>query len=264
MTAAHTRGFALFARAGYAARGLVYTLIGAFTVYAAWRGGGDSPGSKEAVKTILEAPAGDVLALGLLAGLAGYAAWRFVQAVFDTDDHGFDPRGLAVRAGLLASCASYGLLVAWTFSRWRGSGGSGGGGLAETLAGFIGHRVTAVVLALVFAGVAFAHLRKAWVKGYEKHFDADQAAMKWIHPVSRVGLVARGMVFVILALLLGWRAWTARGAGGETPGLEQALTALRGLPAGTWLLGAMGAGLLCFAGYSFVEARYRRINVEDA
>lgn len=264
MTAAHTRGFALFARAGYAARGLVYTLIGAFTVYAAWRGGGDAPGSKDAVRTILEAPAGDVLAVGLLAGLLGYAAWRFVQSVFDTDDHGTDLRGLAVRAGLLTSCASYGLLVAWTFSRWRGvGGGDSGGGVAETLVGFVGHRITAALLALVFAVVAFAHLRKAWVKGYEKHFEADAGTMRWVHPVSRIGLCARGAVFVILAVSLGWRAWSAGGTG-ETPGLEEALAALRGLPAGTWLLGAMGLGLLCFALYSFVEARYRRINVEDA
>ncbi len=261
----HHTAVRVLARAGYGARGLIYLIIGGLTVYASFYGG-DAPDSKGAVATLLGNRFGDLVAIALLVGLAGYVTWRFVQSVFDTDDHGLDPKGLAIRGGLLASCVSYGLLAAWTFSRWQGGGGGGGGesSVADTIAGFIGHRVTAVVLAITFAIVAFAHIKKAWQRGYREHFDAEGRSKAFVDPISRVGLTARGAVFVVLAALLGWRAYAAGGTSGKPPGLQQALTTLRELPAGSLLLAAMGAGLMCFAAYSFIEARYRRINVEDA
>ncbi len=59
------------------------------------------------------------------------------------------------------------------------------------------------------------------------------------------------------------RAWRADG-GGETPGTKEALEFVQSLPAGWLLLAATGLGLVCFALYSFVEAWFRRINIEDA
>ena len=49
-----------------------------------------------------------------------------------------------------------------------------------------------------------------------------------------------------------------------TPGVEDALSFVQGLPFGGILLGAMGVGLMAFALYSILEAIWRRINVEDA
>jgi len=132
------------------------------------------------------------------------------------------------------------------------------------VAAFVGHRLSAGILAIVFAIVAFAHFKKAWEGGYEAHLEASAKAMTYIHPISKVGLVARGVVFVIISGLLGWRTWTAEGTDGSPPGLTDALAVLREQPFGTWLLGAMGVGLFCFALYSFTEAIFRRINIEDA
>ena len=91
---------AWLARSGYAARGVVYLIVGGLAVLAALGGGGQTTDSKGALLTILQQPFGNVL-LGLVAlGLVGYAIWRLVQALMDTDHHGTDAKGLAIRGGL--------------------------------------------------------------------------------------------------------------------------------------------------------------------
>ena len=147
---------------------------------------------------------------------------------------------------------------------YGGSGGGGDGNVATTIAGFIGSRAVALLLTLVLVGVGIAHIVKAVKKGYAKHFQAPPRAMKAIHPIARTGLVARGLVFLILAFLFFYRGLSAGEEGGGTPGIKAALDFLNELPAGFLLIGAMGLGLICFALYSFLEAIWRRINVEDA
>ncbi|MCP3141459.1 DUF1206 domain-containing protein [Pyxidicoccus sp. QH1ED-7-1] len=46
---------------------------------------------------------------------------------------------------------------------------------------------------------------------------------------------------------------------GEAGGLGEALTALAEQPFGPWLLGAVALGLVAYAVYQLLEARYRRI-----
>lgn len=253
------------ARAGYAARGLIYTVIGFFAALAA-TGAGETLGSRDALATLLDSGAGSVLAYALIAGLAFYALWRLIQAGFDTDHHGTGAEGLAVRGGLLVSGLTYLTLAAYAWSLARGSGAGGkGGGFAETLAGFVGSRWASALLALVLAGAGIAHIVKALREKYARYLDAGPSAMRAIHPIAKTGLVARGIVFLVVAFLFALRAWASGGGGSnETPGLREALQFIQGLPAGGWLLAATGVGLLAFALYSFTEALYRRINVEDA
>jgi hypothetical protein len=250
------------ARMGYAARGLIYLVIGFFAALAAV-GSGQAMGAEDALTTLLSSGFGGAIAYALVAGLVFYAGWRLIQSGYDTDDHGTDPKGLSVRAGLAASGITYLTLAFYTFSRARGSGGgSNGGGAADAIAAFVGAQLTAAILALILAGVAAAHFIKAYRAGYERHIEADAAKMRIIHPIARSGLVARGAVFLVLAFLLARRA-IAGGGTGEA-GSREALEYVQSLPAGWLLLALMGIGLLAFSLYSFIEAFYRRVNIEDA
>ena len=258
--------FKPFARTGYAARGLVYTVIGVFAVLAAF-GSGEEMGSRGALQVLLDSPFGGVLAIALICGMISYVLWRFIQSIFDTDGHGLDFKGAAVRGGLLASGITYAILAVYTFGLWNGSNGgdSGGGGdVANMIAGFVGSRAVALVLTAVFAGAGIAHIWKAVRRGYARHFDAPPGMMKFVHPVARTGLVARGLSFLVIAFLLFYRGLSAGEEGGATPGIEDALRFVQELPFGALLLTAMGIGLVAFALYSFLEAAWRRINVEDA
>ncbi|WP_439604707.1 DUF1206 domain-containing protein [Shinella sp.] len=253
--------FRPMARAGYASRGVIYLVIGFFAALAAI-GSGEAMGSRDALETLLSSGFGGVIAYALVAGLVFYAAWRFVQSGFDTDDHGTDAKGLAIRGGLAVSGITYLALAFYTFSRTRGaSGGGEGGGFADTMAGFVGASLTSTILACVLAGAGVSHFIKAWRKGYEKHIEADATKMRMIHPIARTGLVARGSIFLVLAFLFARRALA--GGSGDA-GSREALEYVQSLPAGGLLLALMGIGLIAFALYSFIEAAYRRINVEDA
>src|SRR5918997_6489379 len=86
------------ARFGYAAKGVVYMVMGILAVLAAVEaGGGSTTDQNGAFQTIEEAPFGQVL-LGVVAvGLMGYVLWRSIQAVADPDGEGLGPKALGKR-----------------------------------------------------------------------------------------------------------------------------------------------------------------------
>ncbi|TPW27913.1 DUF1206 domain-containing protein [Pararhizobium mangrovi] len=253
-----------FARVGYAARGLIYLVIGVFAVLAAF-GNGSKKDTHGALQTLLQNTAGSILAWILIVGLFSYALWRVTQSLLDTDDHGTGAKALAIRGGLLASAFTYAALCIYTFSMWYGStgssSGSGGSGVSSFFASIVGAQVVAWCLAIVFAGVGIAHFIKAFKSGYAKFFKASPDKMRIIHPLAKTGLIARGIIFWVIALLFVYRGIDG-GQGGGRPGMSAALNFIQGLPFGSILLGLMGIGLVAFAVYSFAEAIWRRIRFD--
>src|SRR5689334_3727047 len=82
------------ARAGHAAKGVVYVLVGALAVQAALGFGGQTTDTKGAVRSVAQLPGGKLLLPLLAAGLAAYALWRFSQAALDPDRKGKDLKGI--------------------------------------------------------------------------------------------------------------------------------------------------------------------------
>lgn len=257
-----------FARMGYGARGIIYLVIAGFALTSAlW--GGETEDTRGALETILASGPGTIVAIVLAVSLLGYAAWRFVQSIFDTDDHRTSAKGLAVRGGLLVSGISYGLLALYVLSLWRGTAASGesgsAGSFATMFASVVGSRIVAYAIAAMFAGAGIAHIWKAAKKGYRRHIQPPPRLAGLLDHVAVTGLGARGTVFLILALLMLTRGLSAGDdGGGDPPGIQEALAYIVGLPMGRLLLGAMAVGLAAFALYSLAEALWRRINVEDA
>ena len=250
-----------FARSGYFARGVVYLVIGFFALLAAF-GQGEEKSPQEALVEILQQPYGTILVWLMVVGLVAYSLWRFAQALKDADDHGSKLRGLLIRAGLLVSGFAYAALALYALSLlgvFGGGSDSGSRPLADAFAAFVGQQAVSLVLGVIFAGVALAHVWKALRRKYAKYFEAPQGCMPLIHVVSILGLLARGAIFAVLAWIMFLRFNSTRSAGG--PGTEQALQFIQHLPMGRWWLACIGLGLIAFALYSFIEAKWRRINL---
>ncbi|MHC8338675.1 DUF1206 domain-containing protein [Pseudomonas sp. HLT2-19-2] len=256
----------VLARGGYAARGVLYLIIGIFALLAAL----DSTKPKDSHKSLealLSQPFGYVLVGLVVAGLLAFACWRVLQATRDVDHHGKKLKGLVIRAGLLAGGVVNGALAFFAsgllIGGIRSSGNSGGEQTKDLLAYLLSwehSNVLVYLVALIPLGVGIAHIIKGWKSSFEKYFEADEDVMRYVRPVSRFGLIARGVVFIEIALLL-----IISGSNYKTmdpPGMKDALDALQNLPAGGVILMVMSLGLIAFAVYSLSEAVWRKINMD--
>jgi hypothetical protein len=262
-----TRGsgskIAWLARSGYAARGVVYLIIGGLAVLAALGSGGQTTDSKGALVTILQQPFGKVLLALVALGLVGYAIWRLVQASMDPDNHGTDAKGVAVRGGLLVSAVSHVLLAFFALSLIFGWGAGGGGdsGTQDWTAWLLQQpfgRWLVALVGLAVIGAGLAHMVKGYKAKFEKYLQMDHDLLDKTSPICRFGLIARGVVFLIIGGFLVVAAW--RFSSGDVVGLQGALQTLQQQPYGWILLGIVALGLFAFGVYSLIEARYRRID----
>lgn len=251
------------ARMGYAARGIVYLLVGGLAALAVVGPKGQTEGSRGALQWVLDAPLGDFLLGAIAVGLLGYSMWRSIQAVKDPDHHGTDAKGLAIRASLLVSAVTHIILAFFAAKLIFTFGGSSeGGGGSESGAGWLMSQpygrwlVGGVGLLLIGAGVA--HVYKGWKAKFDKHFDMPASTQAWAYPVCRFGLAVRGLVFVIIGgfFLLAAYKFNSEKAGG----IAEVFTTLREQPFGAWLLAFVAIGLFAFGAYSVLEAIYRRVN----
>ena len=93
------------ARVGYAAKALLYTVVGVLALRSALGDGGGTTGSRGALATLVRQEYGALVLLVIAVGLFGYAAWRIVEAILDPARRGTSAKGLALRASFV-SCGS--------------------------------------------------------------------------------------------------------------------------------------------------------------
>ncbi|MGD8175297.1 DUF1206 domain-containing protein [Marinimicrobium sp. ARAG 43.8] len=259
----HNTALVLLARAGYAARALVYLLVGGLATLAVLGQGGDTTGSRGALRSVLSAPLGDVLLAIITAGLIAYAIWRSFQALTDADRHGKTPKGLAIRSGLLASAVSHLLLAGFAISLIMAFGQSGdsNGGSQDAASWLMSQpygRWLAAIVGLVFVVIGGAHAFKGWTVQFEDYFDMPSTIRCWAFPVCRIGLVVRGVVFVVVGGLFMTAAYHIDSS--QAGGTAEALNTLREQPFGPWLLGIVAVGLMAFGVYSLLESLYRQVH----
>lgn len=259
------------ARLGYAAKGLVYIIIGGIAVQAALGQGDQVTGSEGALQSIARQPFGRVMLAIVALGLAGYALWRLVQAIRDPEHKGSDAKGIATRVGYAISGLIHaGLaLAAGRLVFGSGSGGGGGGGGAE---GGVDSRTAMLMqqpfgpwlVGLVGLGIAAYgayQLYRAYASDPAKRLSLTgmgATAREWVIRSARLGYAARGVVFGIIGFLLIQAARHFDPS--DAVGLGGALRTLQEQSYGPWLLGAVAVGLVAYGIFELVKARYRRIH----
>ena len=241
--------FEKFTRLGFAARGLIYFLIG----YLALRSGRAEDGG--GIIDYLASGSGLILVAIMAAGLLAYGAWRLLEAWIDSAGRGSDPKGAAARAGgAVAGLVHIALGVAAALHA-LGSGGGGGDSAesgARTALGLPGGGLVLILVACLLLATAFVQLANAWKQNFMRHIGGGVAARRWIGWLGRAGFLARGIVFLIIAWFF-WRAGSEESAG-QAGGIAEALQSLPDA-----LRTLVAAGLLLFGLFSLAEARFRRI-----
>ena len=253
------------ARVGYVAKAVLYATIGALAARAAVGAGGAATDTRGAMATVLQAPFGRVLLIPIALGLIGYAAWRILEAIVDPERRGHDVRGLAVRASYLARGVVH-LGLAYTAVRFaigQRSSSSGGGERSKeataTAFQYPGGDWLVWTVAIAIAGYGAYQLYRAVTAKLSEQIDTGAASSEagaWVIGVSRVGIAARGIVFLAIGWLL------ARAAAGHDAnragGIGDALRTLADL--GRWPFAAIALGLVAYGAYQLVNARYRRMS----
>ncbi|HEX8340916.1 MAG TPA: DUF1206 domain-containing protein [Tepidisphaeraceae bacterium] len=248
------------ARLGYAARGIVYLLVGGLAILAALGRGGGTGDTKDALRATLSAPGGWALLAALAAGLVAFAGWRAFQAAVDPDHGEVDAKAVARRVGFAVSAITY-LLLAVAASRLAWGSGAGGGSDTDSWTAWLMNqpfgRWMVGILGAVVIGIGVGMIVKAWRRKYERYLDLGHPLMQKLRPVCRFGIAARGAVFFVIGGFFLYAAYTYDPS--KAGGLREVFGEVSAQPFGQVLLGVLAAGLFSFGVYGLVQARYRRV-----
>lgn len=255
------------AKIGFVSKGLIYSTIGILAALAAYTAKSEASGSRGALRTIFEQPFGRYLLLAVAVGLFGYAIWKFVQAIEDTEDRGSDWKGYAVRSLYAIVGVIYGSLIFFAVKLFLDLENSEGkytpaeDWTATLLAQPFG-QILVGAIGLGIVGFAFFQFYEAFTTKFReklKTSEMSEKTEKIVVRIAQIGLSARGIVFLLIGIFLTKAAVEFRPETAE--GIRGALRTLENQPYGWILLGIVAVGLIIYGLYMFIFAKYRKINV---
>ncbi len=246
--------FGWLVRLGYAARGLVYILLGYLALSTAGKAG---EGQSAVFDMIQDVPLGSPLLYLVAIGLLAYALFKLLDAATDIENHGSGAEGAAKRVGSAASAIAH-LVLAYTAYQFasgaqhRSAGDGGGQERASTL---LSWEMGWILLGLLGLGFLVAGVFQA-KSAYDAHFmqRLSGRAPTAVKTIGRIGHAARAVVFLVIGWSLVQAGWLEQS--GEVNGLGAAIMALSDNGA---LYSLVAAGLILFGIFSLIAARYRII-----
>ncbi|UOQ66519.1 DUF1206 domain-containing protein [Hymenobacter volaticus] len=253
-------GIRALARFGFAAKGLVYLLMGLLALLAATgQRGGQTADKKQAVQTLQDVPGGSVL-LGFIAlGLLGYIIWRFVQAVRDTENKGSGAKGIGRRIGYAGSGLLYASL-AWFAAQlaFKGSASDGGNSqqtLTAKVLSWPGGDWIIIAVGLIIIGAGIYQIINAYSGKFYKHVNSSDLPANQqniVYRTGQVGYTARGIVMGIIGYFFVQAG--RQSSASQTGTTDEAFDLLATM--GPAVLGIVALGLMAYGLYMLVQARY--------
>jgi Domain of Unknown Function (DUF1206) len=250
-------------RVGYAAKGVLYLLIGGLALQLALGEGGRLTDSRGALRTLLDQPFGLALLTAVAVGLLAYAAWELSAVFWLPRLRRSASKAWAQAAAGVFKGVAYGG-VGWEALQLAMGAHASSGGRTDEYARqamrlpFGRWALIAIGIGVLVYGVLQA--RNAWQGRLGE--DLDQSALRreglgWVVNIGRAGIGARAVVFVVIGALLARAAVDRRPS--EAGGVPEALGTLVTEPFGTVLLAITAAGLVCFGVWQVLHARYARV-----
>jgi hypothetical protein len=214
-----------------------------------------------ALRAIAEKPFGEVLLVVLVVGFLGYAVWRLLEGLVGHRDAEAGRKRWGKKAVSLSRAALYtGFAVSTVRFLISGSSDDKTKPFTARVMSETGGRTLVFVVggAVVIGGLTIA------VRAFRQKFvdkldtarmpDALEGASRLL---GTVGIVSRGAVFTLIGVFLIDAARTFEPD--KAKGFDATLKTVAHETYGRGLLFAAACGLVAFAAWSFLEARYRKI-----
>jgi Domain of Unknown Function (DUF1206) len=251
------------ARAGLAARGVMYVIVGWIAVQIAFGDSRQQADRSGALHVIGNTRIGAIALWLLVVGFIGLALWRLSEAIYGSPGTG--SRKTGSRLAALARCALYAVVAYGVLEYALGVGGPPSSNqqsvdLTATAMKHPGGRVIVIVAGLAFIGGGIYLAYAAWQKHFLKRLRLTRMrarTRRGVEWLGQIGGIARGAVFATAGIFLVIAAVRAQPR--EAKGIDASLRALAAAPLGPWLLLVVAIGLIMFGAYSCCEARWRRL-----
>jgi len=238
-------------RIGMIAKGVVYSLIGILTALSAFGYGGKESGSRGALSYLAEQTYGQIMLIVLGLGLLAYVFYRMFQAFGNHNAFDDGAKGLAKRAAYFISGLIYGGLAYFAFKLAFSAGSNGQSSSSGT-------EYPDAVILLVGAGMlvkAVYDIYRAYSQKFRediKETEMSAKERKLLLNSGRAGHTSRGIVLALMAYMT-LQSGLSSGSkiGKQTDAFEFIKNEF-----GTIVLGIVAIGLVGYAVYMFIKAKY--------
>lgn len=251
-------------RFGFLVKGLVYILLGFLAAQAALTYRQQAQDARGVLQAIAQQPSGNILLIIIAFGLARYACWRFIEALFDPEACTQGVKRWLKRLGSGLSSLAYGGLALTALQIIQGirqESESTELWTAKVLALPMGQWLVGLVGAGVI-GIGITFFYRTFNAGFRKQLQLgtmDSRQKAAIVTVGRAGYLSRGIVFVIMG------RYAIRAAhdfdADKVQSSEKALDTIKQQPYGPGLLTLMAVGLIAYGIHMGLQARYRQIEL---
>lgn len=251
--------FENLARGGFVMSGLVHVLIGVIALRLALGGSSQNADQGGALQAVASAPGGNVLLWGGGLAMAVLVIWHLAEAWFGAKWKRKGSEKAAHVVKTLGKAAVYAALAVTALRFAAGGSSDSGEQTSQVTAGLMGHpagRILIVVVGLVVFGIGCYHVYAGASRRFERELrlPAGETMGTAIAVTGVVGYIAKGIALIVVGLMFGWAALTADPE--KATGLDGALKTLASLPAGSVLLGVVGAGVILFGVFAVLRSRY--------
>ncbi len=255
-----------FVRFGFAAKGVIYFVIGLLAAQVALGMGGETTDTDGALIKIVIQPFGKLLLCVLAVGLVGYVCWRLIQAIADPEHGGkLTAKRILQRIGYAMSGLTYAGVSLTAFKLLVNFGYHNGDAAKDWAAHLLNQPFGELLVGLggiAVVGIGLSYLYGAYTANSIVEFKAaimHPTLRLWAIQIGQFGIAARGIVFVVIGNLLLKAALLSDS--NQAEGLGGALRTLARPPFGRWVLGVVAFGFMAYALYMLLAARYRRFAI---
>ncbi|GAA0993652.1 DUF1206 domain-containing protein [Acrocarpospora macrocephala] len=244
------------AKIGFAARGVLYGLIGLVALQIGLGNGVSTEADKSgAIHLVASRPLGGLLLWIMAFGLAGLALWQTGEMIFGSHE----PLDRVEAAGqvvvyVVLVVSLLGLLLS---GKNASSTDEQSQDVTRLLFELPAGQLLVVLLGLGVVALGVYSIREGLTERFMRHMTVTVSrARATVVKLGKAGYVARGAIAVAAGGLICQAALTYDPE--KAVGIDGALKALADTPVGPWLLVVVASGVVLFAVYCFAEARWHR------